>query len=172
MEARDERVTTPIARPKAVRHQSGDVQRMPFNGVPARSLARHRPTLLEVLILFALVLGIYLLNGRAIASGDTEPNRYLPVSILRDGSFYLDGFPFLYTPKVPYYVRHFRDHYVSCYPVSGAVLAVPIYLPAVLRGEGPVIIPSVRSLTPAVLSAGIRTRTWYSDWRLASRITR
>ena len=128
---------TPIARAKAVRHQSGDVQRMPFNAVPARSLARHRPTLLEVLFLFALVLGIYLLNGRAIASGDTAPNRYLPVSILRDGSFYLDGFPFLYTPKVPYYVRHFRDHYVSCYPVSGAVLAVPIYLPAVLRGEAP-----------------------------------
>ena len=94
-------MTTPIARAKAVRHQSGDVQRMPSNGVPARSLARHRPTLLEVLFLFALVLGIYLLNGRAIASGDTAPNRYLPVSILRDGSFYLDGFPFLYTPTVP-----------------------------------------------------------------------
>ena len=26
---------------------------------------------------------------------------------------------------------------MSCYPVSGAVLAVPIYLPAVLRGEAP-----------------------------------
>jgi hypothetical protein len=125
----------PIARPKVVRHQSGNVRGIPFNGVPARTLAQHRPTLLEVLFLFALVFGLYLLNGRTIASGDTVPNRYLPVSILRDGSFYLDGFPFLYTPKLPYYIRHFGDHYVSSYPVSGAVLAVPIYLPAVLRGE-------------------------------------
>jgi hypothetical protein len=110
---------------------------MPSNGAAARSLARHRPGLVEVLCVFALVLGVYLLNGQAIASGDTAPNRYLPVSILRDGSFYLDGFPFLYTPKLPYSLRRFGDHYVSCYPVSGAVLAVPIYLPAVLRGEAP-----------------------------------
>ncbi len=110
---------------------------MLFNGTPPRSLARCRRTLLETICLFALVLGGYLLNGHAIPSGDTTPNRYLPVSILRHGSFYLDGFPFLYSPKLPYYVRHFRGTYVSSYPVTGAVLAVPIYLPAVLRGEAP-----------------------------------
>jgi len=87
--------------------------------------------------LFALVLGGYLLNGHAIPAGDTTPNRYLPVSILRDGSFYLDDFPFLFSPNRPYYVREFRGRHVSSYPVSAAVLAVPIYLPAVLRGEAP-----------------------------------
>jgi hypothetical protein len=85
--------------------------------------------------LFALVLGGYLLNGHAIPAGDTTPNRYLPVSILRDGSFYLDRFPFLYSPKRPYYIRELRGRHVSSYPVTAAVLAVPIYLPAVLRGE-------------------------------------
>ncbi len=110
---------------------------MPSSEEPAQSLARHRPTLLEILFLFALVLGVYLLNGQAIGSGDTTPNRYLPVSLLRDRSFYLDDFPFLYTdmPTLPYYLRIVGGHYVSCYPVSGAVLAVPIYLPAVLRRE-------------------------------------
>src|SRR5215831_18223676 len=103
--------------------------------MPAMSPTEHHPSLLEIFCLFALVLIVYLLNGHAIAAGDTTPNRYLPVSILRDGSFYLDGFPFLYTstPKLPYYLRRFKGHVVSCYPVSGAVLAVPIYLPAVLR---------------------------------------
>ena len=90
-----------------------------------------------MLCLFALVLGGYLLNGHAIPAGDTTPNRYLPVSILRDGSFYLDRFPFLYSPKRPYYVREFRGRHVSSYPVTAAVLAVPIYLPTVLRGEAP-----------------------------------
>jgi hypothetical protein len=110
---------------------------MLFNGMPGWSLARCRRTLLEMLCLFVLVLSGYLLNGHAIPSGDATPNRYLPVSILRDGSFYLDGFPVLYSPKLPYYVRHFRGRYVSSYPVTAAVLAVPIYLPAVLRGEAP-----------------------------------
>jgi hypothetical protein len=120
-----------------LRHHVGSVREMPFTGLPARSLARRCRTLLEVLCLFALVLCGYLLNGHAIAPGDTIPNRYLPVSILRDGSFYLDGFPFLYSSsqKLPYYIRKFRGRYVSSYPVTGAVLAVPIYLPAVLRGE-------------------------------------
>jgi hypothetical protein len=127
----------PFARTGAVRHHVGDVPEMLSNGVPAWSPARRRRTLLEALCLFVLVLSGYLLNGHAISSGDATPNRYLPVSILRDGSFYLDGFPFLYSPELPYYVRHFRGRYVSSYPVTGAVLAVPIYLPAVLRGEAP-----------------------------------
>jgi hypothetical protein len=98
---------------------------------------KRRRTVLEALCLFALVTEVYLLNGHAIPSGDTTPNRYLPVSILRDGSFYLDAFPFLYSPTLPYYVRRVAGRYVSSYPVTGAVLAVPIYLPAVLRGEEP-----------------------------------
>jgi Dolichyl-phosphate-mannose-protein mannosyltransferase len=89
----------------------------------------------EGLAIFAAAFACYLANGRGTASGDAMPNRYLPVAILRDRSFALDGFPFLYSGGLPYWLEHVHGHYVSFYPVSGAVLAVPFYLPAVLGGE-------------------------------------
>ena len=41
-------------------------------------------------IIFSLAMICYSANGKTIGSGDTLPARYLPFSILRRGSFYLD----------------------------------------------------------------------------------
>lgn len=90
---------------------------------------------LEASALFAVMLACYLGNGRTIWAGDTIANRYLPVALVRDRSFTLDEFPFLYSGKLPYWLKHVRRGVVSFYPVSGALLAVPVYLPTVLTGE-------------------------------------
>jgi hypothetical protein len=113
----------------------------------------------RALLLFAGLFAVYMANGKTIWSGDTLPMRYLPVSLLREGDFDLDEFPFLYTPggskylalspdhpftplrrgnlQLPYYLQHTGEHYVSVYPVAAAVLAVPVYLPSVLGGLSP-----------------------------------
>lgn len=96
-------------------------------------------------LLFSALLAVYLANGKTLGSGDTLPARYLPLSLLREGTFYLDTFPFLYDGRaqaerrggLPYYVVRAKDHYVSWYPVGAPLLAVPIYAPAVLWGISP-----------------------------------
>lgn len=92
---------------------------------------------------FFVCLAIYLVaDGRIPSSGDALPARYLPLSLLREGDFDLDEFPWLYTPGapfhhqdgIPYYVQRVRGHHVSAYPVGGALLAVPFYVPSALGG--------------------------------------
>ncbi len=121
-------------------------------GRPASTALLHHSGLL----LFSLLFVLYLANGKTLWSGDTLPVRYLPISLLREGDFDLDEFPFLYTPggsryeelprghvfnplrggdlRLPYYVARSGDHYVSLYPVAGALLITPLYLPSVLGG--------------------------------------
>lgn len=121
-------------------------------GPPARSALVHHSGFL----LFSFLFIFYLANGRTIWSGDTLAARYLPVSLLREGDFDLDEFPFLYSPggshyqglpehhvfnalrkgdqQLAYYVQHSGDHYLSVYPVAGAILITPFYLPSVLGG--------------------------------------
>jgi hypothetical protein len=102
-------------------------------------------------LLFVALFVLYLANGKTLWSGDTLPLRYLPISLLREGNFDLDEFPFLYLPggsrafglvtkgglEMPYYVERAGDHYVSLYPVAVAVLVTPLYLPSVLGGLHP-----------------------------------
>jgi hypothetical protein len=115
----------------------------------SRRAWRHAPVLL-----FCGLLTLYLANGRTLWSGDTLPARYLPISVLREGNFDLDEFPFLYTPAgthhpelsppatftrkgdlwLPYYVERAGGHYVSLYPVAGPLLAALVYVPSVLGG--------------------------------------
>ncbi|MFQ5873787.1 MAG: hypothetical protein ACE5JL_08290, partial [Dehalococcoidia bacterium] len=90
----------------------------------------------EAAILFSVLLMLYLANGKTLASGDTAPARYLPLSILREGDFDLDEFPFLYERGTPYYLRFVNGHYVSDYPVGPALLALPFYLPSALGSVG------------------------------------
>jgi hypothetical protein len=91
----------------------------------------------QAALVFALAMVCYTANGRTIGSGDTLPARFLPYTILRHGSFFLDDFPFLYAGD-PYWVRNIGGHYVSFYPVGPGIAAIPFYLPAVLRsGVGP-----------------------------------
>jgi 4-amino-4-deoxy-L-arabinose transferase-like glycosyltransferase len=107
------------------------------------------------LLLFLAVGSIYLANESAFWSGDTESTRYLPYSIIRELDFDLDEFPVFHEPgalfkfpganvdEVPESQRFQRrysvtlrgGHLVGTYPPWTAVLAVPVYLPTVLRGE-------------------------------------
>jgi hypothetical protein len=92
----------------------------------------------EVAILFSVLMIIYLANERTFGASDTLPARYLPLSILRDGNFYLDKFPFLYDQdRVPSFLRFVNGHYVSEYPVGAALLAIPFYLASALGGVAP-----------------------------------
>ncbi len=90
--------------------------------------------------LFCVSLIIYLANGVTHWAGDTLPARYLPLSILRNGNFYLDEFlgP-LYFDRVdlPFWLRFVNGHYVSWYPVAPALLALPFYVPSAVGGVSP-----------------------------------
>jgi hypothetical protein len=124
-------------------------------GQPARiGLLRH-----SGLLLFSIVFVLYLANGRTLWSGDTLPLRYMPLTVLREGNFDLDEFPFLYASggsynfelssdhifntvtnkdlHLPYFLERSRNHYLSLYPVAGVVLIAPLYLPSVLGGLPP-----------------------------------
>jgi hypothetical protein len=89
------------------------------------------------LVLFLGVVFVYSLNGQTAISGDTFPARYLPLSLLREFSFDLDEFPFLYEPQLPYFLQRINGHIISTYPPWAAVLALPIYLLPVLGGLTP-----------------------------------
>lgn len=106
-------------------------------GQPARILAGH-----ETSILLAGLLVVYLANGHTLGGGDTVGARYLPLSLLREARFHLDRFPFLYETCVPYFLALVNGHYLSAYPVAGALLALPLYVPAALfgvPGDSPVV---------------------------------
>ena len=95
----------------------------------------------------AAALAVYLSNGRAIGAGDTLPARYLPWSVLQSGSFALDAFPVLYDDAarrtfplldgVPYFLHLVGGRYVSAYPPGPAVVALPVYAPAILAAAPP-----------------------------------
>jgi len=88
----------------------------------------------QALFLFAVILTVYLANGRTIGAGDTLGARFLPLSILQRGSFTLDEFTFLHDSP---FVVHVRGHYLSPYPIGAALLAVPLYVPAALGHVNP-----------------------------------
>ncbi|MFO8072549.1 MAG: glycosyltransferase family 39 protein [Polyangia bacterium] len=96
------------------------------------------------IVLFLVCAGIYSVGGRSSGSGDTAPTRMLPFSLIEEGDFDLDEFPALYGERarstyptmagLPYYLRERDGHYYSAYTPAPAVLAVPIYLVAVIAG--------------------------------------
>jgi hypothetical protein len=98
-------------------------------------------------LLFLVVLGAYLVNGRTIGAGDTLPARYLPWSILQHRSMTLDPFPSLYDEAavrafpvldgIPYYLLRRSGHYVSAYTPGPGVLALPVYALPILLGARP-----------------------------------
>jgi hypothetical protein len=90
----------------------------------------------DAVALFCASMLVYLI-AQAPPSGDTLATRYLPMSILRDGSFDLDKLAFLYRDAVPYSIEQVRGHYVAVFPVAAALLALPVYLPSALGGVDP-----------------------------------
>lgn len=91
-----------------------------------------------------LAFVVFNVNLRSIASADTFPTRYLPISILTEGDLDLDEFPFLRRGKfpmpgdeksgIPYFLKYRRGHWMSTYPVMPAILATPVYAVPVLLG--------------------------------------
>ncbi|MBI2839963.1 MAG: hypothetical protein HYX75_16745 [Acidobacteria bacterium] len=101
-----------------------------MNPIAARCL----PTLKErsagqALLIMVVALLVYLPSGLPIPTGDALPARYLPMSLLQEGDFDLDEFPWLYAGARPYYLQSVRGHFVSSYPVGPALVATPVYLP-------------------------------------------
>jgi hypothetical protein len=93
---------------------------------------------LDICICIALAFAAFLIynaNLRSISAGDTYPARYLPFSILRDHTLYLDkmaGVVAQGTP-IPFWILPARNgREVSLYPVVTPVLVTPLYLPAFL----------------------------------------
>lgn len=99
------------------------------------------------LVLLAFI--VYNLNLRSITSYDTYPTRLLPVAILTGFQLHLDQFPFLLEDRFPSptknpatsFMTFRRGHWRSRYPVMPALLATPVYAPAVMLGvhRGPAI---------------------------------
>jgi hypothetical protein len=100
-----------------------------------------------------LCLFVYNANLRTIGAGDTLPARYLPLVLWHDGTFDLSSnarlvehghalpksnrsristLPGALPPDAYWLVRTHSGHLVSLYPVVGPILAMPLYLPAVL----------------------------------------
>lgn len=89
----------------------------------------------SVFLLCLLLFLLYLSNLRALLPGDTIPTRFVPFSLLLDGSFYLDKWvqPYLQgpLPHGPYFVTPSQGHWMSSYPILTPVVVTPLYvLPA------------------------------------------
>ena len=95
--------------------------------------------LFEATVLFAVVLAVYAANGRTIWSWDTQPARYIPFALARHGTFYLDAYVPLDTDDRAWKggTRVVLGHRVSFFPVGAPLLAMPIFLPAILAGVEP-----------------------------------
>jgi hypothetical protein len=109
----------------------------------------------DFVMVCCVFLFIYLANGRTIWTGDTLGARYLPLSILREGNFDLNEFPFLYSPSIPYFVRVVNGHYVSDYPIGAALVALPFYLPTALGPVSPTspIVQELEKISAATIVA-------------------
>ena len=109
--------------------------------VGSRAFARR--DIVVALLVGLLALLVYNANGRAIPAGDTYPARYLPFSILRNGSILLDPIASMVGQgrRVPavqgkadsafWLARNRDDHLVSLYPVALPLFVTPLYAPAV-----------------------------------------
>lgn len=85
-----------------------------------------------ILLLFVGLFVIYNANFRSLPSGDTQPAKLLPLSILRSGNLYLDQFSLLYMDKLwnnPYFIWFVKDHWLSAYPVVVPIIISPLYIP-------------------------------------------
>ncbi len=88
-------------------------------------------------VIFCVAMIVFLANGRTISGGDSVPAKNLPLSILRDGNFYLDRLVPPGAKKVPYYLREAGGHYLSDYPAGAALFALPFYAPSIIANLSP-----------------------------------
>ena len=85
------------------------------------------------IVLLLVSFSVYLANLRLISAGDTFPARYLPFSILKYGTLYLDPVASVTAQgdPHPYWILHRRGHAVSTYPLVVPLLLTPLYAPTV-----------------------------------------
>ncbi|OGC47173.1 hypothetical protein A2886_00820 [candidate division WWE3 bacterium RIFCSPHIGHO2_01_FULL_42_13] len=98
--------------------------------------------ILSTLVFFFSWLGVYKLgvNQLPIQSEDTLPAMFLPVTIIQEGTIYLDTYYDLFLQHyphpddrtyekgfLPFYLRQAGDHYVSAFPIITSLLALPFY---------------------------------------------
>jgi len=98
--------------------------------------------------IFAYKIGV---NDLSIQSEDTLPAMFMPVTIIKEGTIYLDSYYDMLLEKyphphdkdsrkglVPFYLRKVvgteSDHYVSAFPIITPILALPIYFFPVILG--------------------------------------
>ena len=90
------------------------------------------------------------INPLVIQSEDSLPTMFLPFSIIKDGSLYLDDFYDMLIKRyphpddksyvkglTPFYLKKVDSHYASAFPIMTAVVALPVYLVPVLSGVLP-----------------------------------
>jgi hypothetical protein len=93
-----------------------------------------RPGWLASVVLGALLLFVYLINGRELGTDDTFSATLLPLNILRGEGIYLER---KYYPKdmkpseIPYTWIWSRRHLVPLYPVAPALVALPLVAPQI-----------------------------------------
>ena len=78
---------------------------------------------------------VYTVNGRDLGSYDTSATSMLLLTLARGEGFYLDRFrPILHDTShvMPVFVKPWRDHIISRYPVAPAVLVQPLVIPQVV----------------------------------------
>ena len=92
-------------------------------------------------VALALALGSFVLynaNIREISSQDTLPARVLPYEVLEYGRLDLDRL-FQAWPAdapLPFWIQRVGSHYRSNYPITPALLAIPVYAGPVFLGAG------------------------------------
>ncbi|HLD50873.1 hypothetical protein A3K34_02975 [candidate division WWE3 bacterium RIFOXYC1_FULL_40_10] len=76
------------------------------------------------------------INGLQIQSEDTLPTMFLPVTIIKEGTLYLDNYYDMLIQRyphpddiglTPFYLKRAGNHYVSAFPILTSLLSLPVY---------------------------------------------
>jgi len=90
------------------------------------------------LFIFGGALLFLLSSGKGTFTGDSVPYRYLPIALLKHGTFRLDAFPHLAEAQYYAIVRDREGYLISKKPVTPALFEIPFFLCyAALKGELP-----------------------------------
>lgn len=79
-------------------------------------------------LLGVALFAVYLSNLRVLAAADSIPTRLLPFSILREANLNLDEFSWLWSDRLPYYVRISGGHLYSGTTVALPFVLLPLYV--------------------------------------------
>jgi hypothetical protein len=87
---------------------------------------------IELCIIYAICILIYLSNGHAVSAGDTIPNTLLTFNLLENHTLNFDIFRESRCPlgyeSCYYFLDSPNGHLTSSYPIGTAILTFPIYL--------------------------------------------